>query len=317
MSELLRVALELDIEGTSGLRKQELIFKILEAQTEKNGLIFAEGVLEILPEGYGFLRSPTTTTCPARTTSTSRPRRSSASTCAPATPSPGRCARPRRASATSRCCASRRSTSRAPRWRRRRSSSTTSRRSTRRTKLNLETKDRCIETRIIDLLSPDREGPARAHRLAAQGRQDHPPAEDRQRHHREPPRGRAHRAADRRAPRGGHRHAAHGEGRGHLLHLRRAGRAPRAGRRDGDREGQAPGRAQARRRDPARLDHPAGARPQHGRAALGQDPLRRRGRQRPAAAQALLRRRAQHRGAAARSPSSPPRSSRPARAWTR
>jgi len=59
MSELLRLAQELQIEGTSGLRKQELIFKILETQTEKNGLIFAEGVLEILPEGYGFLRSPT------------------------------------------------------------------------------------------------------------------------------------------------------------------------------------------------------------------------------------------------------------------
>ncbi|TMQ73927.1 MAG: transcription termination factor Rho, partial [Candidatus Eisenbacteria bacterium] len=56
MAELLRVSQELAIEGTSGLRKQELIFKILEAQTEKNGLIFAEGVLEILPEGYGFLR---------------------------------------------------------------------------------------------------------------------------------------------------------------------------------------------------------------------------------------------------------------------
>src|SRR4029077_17881628 len=59
MSELLRFCAELGVEGTSGLRKQELIFKILEAQTEKNGLIFAEGVLEILPEGYGFLRSPT------------------------------------------------------------------------------------------------------------------------------------------------------------------------------------------------------------------------------------------------------------------
>ncbi len=58
ISELLSVAQELDLQGTSGLRKQELIFKILEAQTEKNGLIFAEGVLEILPEGYGFLRSP-------------------------------------------------------------------------------------------------------------------------------------------------------------------------------------------------------------------------------------------------------------------
>jgi transcription termination factor Rho len=59
MSELLSLSQELNIQGTSGLRKQELIFKILEAQTEKNGLIFAEGVLEILPEGYGFLRSPT------------------------------------------------------------------------------------------------------------------------------------------------------------------------------------------------------------------------------------------------------------------
>ncbi|MEP7028773.1 MAG: transcription termination factor Rho, partial [Candidatus Eisenbacteria bacterium] len=58
ISELLSVAQELELQGTSGLRKQELIFKILEAQTEKNGLIFAEGVLEILPEGYGFLRSP-------------------------------------------------------------------------------------------------------------------------------------------------------------------------------------------------------------------------------------------------------------------
>ena len=58
MAELLALATELEIQSTSGLRKQELIFKVLEAQTEKNGLIFAEGVLEILPEGYGFLRSP-------------------------------------------------------------------------------------------------------------------------------------------------------------------------------------------------------------------------------------------------------------------
>jgi transcription termination factor Rho len=57
MTELLGLATELQIQGTSGLRKQELIFKVLEAQTEKSGLIFAEGVLEILPEGYGFLRS--------------------------------------------------------------------------------------------------------------------------------------------------------------------------------------------------------------------------------------------------------------------
>jgi transcription termination factor Rho len=58
IQDLVKVAGDLGIQGTSGLRKQELMFKILEAQTEKNGFIFAEGVLEILPEGYGFLRSP-------------------------------------------------------------------------------------------------------------------------------------------------------------------------------------------------------------------------------------------------------------------
>jgi transcription termination factor Rho len=58
MSDLLGVAKDLKIDGVSGLRKQELIFKILEAQTEKNGLIFSQGVLEILDDGYGFLRSP-------------------------------------------------------------------------------------------------------------------------------------------------------------------------------------------------------------------------------------------------------------------
>jgi transcription termination factor Rho len=56
--ELMDVAISLNIEGTGSLRKQELIFKILEAQTQQNGLIFAEGVLQVLPEGYGFLRSP-------------------------------------------------------------------------------------------------------------------------------------------------------------------------------------------------------------------------------------------------------------------
>jgi transcription termination factor Rho len=56
--QLMEVATALSIEGASSMRKQELIFKILEAQTQQNGLIFAEGVLQVLPEGYGFLRSP-------------------------------------------------------------------------------------------------------------------------------------------------------------------------------------------------------------------------------------------------------------------
>jgi transcription termination factor Rho len=58
IAELGKLARTLDIQGTSALRKQDLIFKILQAQSEKEGHIFAEGVLEILPDGYGFLRSP-------------------------------------------------------------------------------------------------------------------------------------------------------------------------------------------------------------------------------------------------------------------
>ncbi len=58
ISELTKVAQELNISGSTGLKKQELIFRILEAQTKQEGLIFADGVLEILPDGYGFLRSP-------------------------------------------------------------------------------------------------------------------------------------------------------------------------------------------------------------------------------------------------------------------
>jgi transcription termination factor Rho len=55
--ELNTIAKDLNIAGYSDLRKQELIFKILEAQTAKDGLTFSKGVLEVLPDGYGFLRS--------------------------------------------------------------------------------------------------------------------------------------------------------------------------------------------------------------------------------------------------------------------
>jgi transcription termination factor Rho len=58
INDLNKIAKELNVEGASGMRKQELIFAILQAQTEKNGLIFGEGVLEILPDGFGFLRAP-------------------------------------------------------------------------------------------------------------------------------------------------------------------------------------------------------------------------------------------------------------------
>jgi transcription termination factor Rho len=58
IADLTKIAKELGVEGATGMRKQELIFKILQAQTEQSGLIFAEGVLECLPDGFGFLRAP-------------------------------------------------------------------------------------------------------------------------------------------------------------------------------------------------------------------------------------------------------------------
>src|SRR4026209_2095721 len=58
IASLTQVAKDLNIQGASGMRKQELIFKILQAQSEKSGFIFSEGVLETLPDGFGFLRAP-------------------------------------------------------------------------------------------------------------------------------------------------------------------------------------------------------------------------------------------------------------------
>jgi transcription termination factor Rho len=58
IQSLTAMARELGVEGAAGMKKHDLIFKILQSQTEKSGLLFAEGVLETLPDGYGFLRAP-------------------------------------------------------------------------------------------------------------------------------------------------------------------------------------------------------------------------------------------------------------------
>ncbi len=58
ISELTEMAKEFKIEGASGMRKQELTFSLLQAHSAQNGLIYGEGVLEILPDGFGFLRAP-------------------------------------------------------------------------------------------------------------------------------------------------------------------------------------------------------------------------------------------------------------------
>ncbi len=58
IADLLKLAKELNVEGATGMRKQDLIFALLQAHTERNGMIYGEGVLEILPDGFGFLRAP-------------------------------------------------------------------------------------------------------------------------------------------------------------------------------------------------------------------------------------------------------------------
>ena len=58
IGELVEMAKQFGIDGARGMRKQELIFALLQAQAEKNGSIFGEGVLQVLPDGFGFLRSP-------------------------------------------------------------------------------------------------------------------------------------------------------------------------------------------------------------------------------------------------------------------
>jgi transcription termination factor Rho len=64
ISELMQMARHFNIEGASNMRKQELMFALLQSQIEKNGSIYGEGTLEILPDGFGFLRSPSSNYLP-------------------------------------------------------------------------------------------------------------------------------------------------------------------------------------------------------------------------------------------------------------
>jgi len=58
IQKLTQIGKDLNVAGATGTRKQELIFQILKAQAEQSGFVFSEGVLEVLPDGFGFLRAP-------------------------------------------------------------------------------------------------------------------------------------------------------------------------------------------------------------------------------------------------------------------
>ena len=102
-AELVSFAEENGVENASTMRKQELMFAILKQLAIQEIDIIGEGVVEVLSDGFGFLRSPDATTCPAPTTSTSRRRRFAASAFAPATPSKATSAARKKANAISRC----------------------------------------------------------------------------------------------------------------------------------------------------------------------------------------------------------------------
>jgi hypothetical protein len=281
------------------MRKQELIFALLKNQAAKRAKDFRRRHAGGLPDGFGFLRSPDTSYLASTDDIYVSRRRSAASTCTPATPSKARSARRRTASATLRWS----------RWTR-----STAKRRRPEEQDPVREPDAAASERAHDKLERDikakKTSPAasstssrRSARASAacscrqpEERQDGDDAAHRACHHANHPDSDPDRAADRRAPGRSDRNAAHGARRSGRLDLRRTGHPPRAGRRNGDREGQAAGRTQEGRGHPARLDHPPGARLQHRAAGLRQGAHRRRRRQRAAEAQALLRRRPQHRG---------------------
>ncbi len=292
---LTQIAKDLNVAGATGMRKQELIFQILKAQTEQSGFIFSEGVLEVLPDGFGFLRAPDYNYLPGPDdiyVSPSQIRKFDLQTGDTVS---GQIRPPKEGERVLRADQGRGGELRAARAGARQAV--------------LREPDAALPGGAAEAgddgrepvgAGPgpdgaDRQGPARPHRGAAAHRQDDAAAEHRAVGRSQPPRGLPHRAADRRAARGGHRHAALGRRRGHLVDVRRAGAAARAGRRDGDREGEAARRAQEGRAHPARLDYPAGARLQHGHPAVGQGALGWSRLQRAPEAEAVLRRRAEHR----------------------
>ena len=101
VSQLLEMAIANEVDGANRLRKQELVFALLKNCAKKGEPIFGDGALEVLPDGFGFLRSPDISYLAGTDDIYVSPRRSGASTCAPATPSRARSVPRRKASATS------------------------------------------------------------------------------------------------------------------------------------------------------------------------------------------------------------------------
>ena len=229
-TELLAFAEEQKVENASTMRKQELMFAILKQLAENEIDIIGEGVVEVLQDGFGFLRSPEANYLPG-------PRRHLRLALAdpPLRPAHRRHRRgpdpqPQGRRALLRAAQGQHHQFRGPRegapqGQLRQPDAALSRRAAQDGARGPD-QEGPVAARHRHRRA-DRQGPARADRVAAAHRQDGAAAEHRALHHRQPSRVLPDRAADRRAAGGSHRHAALGEGRGGLLDLRRAGLAPR------------------------------------------------------------------------------------------
>ena len=275
IQKLTQIAKDMTVAGATGMRKQELIFQILKAQTEQSGFIFSEGVLEVLPDGFGFLRAPDYNYLPGPDdiyVSPSQIRKFDLQTGDTVS---GQIRPPKEGERYFALIKVEAVNFEAPDQARDKLFFENLTPLYPQERLKLETSAENLAGRVMDLMTPIGKG--------QRGLIVAPPRTGKtmllqsiaQSVVREPSRGLPDRAADRRAAGRSHRHAAVGRRRGDLVDVRRAGAAPRAGRRDGDREGQAPGRAQEGRAHPARLDHPPGARLQHRHSAVGQGAVRR------------------------------------------
>ena len=291
--ELHSIANKEGITEYMGLTKQELIFRILKERIRQDGLMYGEGVLEILPDGFGFLRSPKYNYLASPDDVYVSPSQIRRFGLRSGNIVSGQIRPPKESEkyfALLRVEA-----------------------------INYQEPDKLAEKVVFRDLTPlhaeerlilettqdevehadhrpghaDRQRPARSDRCSAPHRQDGPAAENGQRHQHQPSGSQDDRAADRRASGRSDRHGAQGRQgcRGHQLDVRRTDRPSLPGGRNGHRKGQAHGRIRRGRRDSAGLDHASGPCVQHRDAALRQDPDRRCRRQRDADAQAVLRRR--------------------------
>jgi transcription termination factor Rho len=284
-ADLLACAEDLNIENASSLRKQDMMFAILKTLADNDQAIYGEGTLEIMHDGFGYLRAPESNYLPGPDDiyiSPTQVRRFGLRT---GDTVEGQIRAPRDGERYFSMLKINTINFESPDAVRHRINfdNLTPLYPERRLQMEVESQATAPEPkgekgkkgaqkdftpRVIDLVAPIGKG-QRALIVA-------PPRTGKTVCCRtSPPRSANHpevlpdRAADRRAARGSDRHAALREGRGDFLDLRRTGAPPRAGRRNGDRKGQAPGRAQARCGDPARFHHPSRPRLQHGRALSG------------------------------------------------